>query len=107
MQEIFNFLRENWQVIASVITLIISVVVAIIRKKPVDTIFSAIFKCSLEAVKEAENTGLKGLEKLRYCVGLVEACLKANYPNINPISYYGYIVDVIEDILTTPQKKGE
>lgn len=107
MQEVFDFVLSHYEAILSVVTLIVSIVVFILRKKPVDSIMTAIYLAAVEAINFSEATDLKGVEKLRYCVGMVEASLKRTYPGINPITYYGYIVDVIEGILSTPQKKGD
>lgn len=72
MQEIFNFLKENWQLIAAVITLIVSVVVAIIRKKPVSDIAAeiAIFACY--GIIDAERSGVPGEVKKARCIEYVK-----------------------------------
>lgn len=107
MQDLYNFICAHYEAIISFVLIIISVVVFILRKKPVDSILSSIFISAVQAVVVAETTDLKGLEKLNYAVGLVEANLKQNYPDLKVRSYYGFIVKVIEDILSTPQKKGD
>lgn len=107
MQEIFNFLKENWQLIAAVITLIVSVVVAIIRKKPVSDIAAeiAIFACY--GIIDAERSGVPGEVKKARCIEYVKNRLLNSYPKLDVDKYTHEIDVVIETILTTPQKKGE
>lgn len=107
MQEIFNFLKENWQLIAAVITLIISVVIAIIRKRPVESIYADLYDVAIDACIEAEKSANKGVDKM--CAAVSYACnkLSAIYPGINVNKYMTLIAVLIERILTTPQKKGE
>lgn len=107
MQEIFNFIRENWQVIVSVITLIVSVVIAIVRKKPVTDIYSHILAWTIQAVKIAENTGLKGDEKLDYALGFIVEAFHSYYGKDTKLPCsLAYIENLVEQVLDTPQKKG-
>lgn len=103
MKEIFDFLKENWQLIAAIITLIISVVIALIRKKPVESIYADLYDVAIDACIEAEKSADKGVDKLCKAVGY--ACNKLNtiYPGINANKYMSLIALLIERILTTPQ----
>ena len=105
MQEVFDFVLAHYEAILSVITLIVSVVVLILRKKPADHLNSLIFERAIEGVKLAEKQKLSGDEKLTYAIGYVANCIHVTYPDLKTDLYYGLIRCVIEEILTTPQKK--
>ena len=110
MQEIFNFLKNNWQLIVGVLTFIASVIVAAIRKKPVNDVLSCIYMAAVKAVNSVETIKVNGepvsgKDKLNGALYMVARALEADFPNIQVSKYYSLIVSVIENILTTPQKK--
>lgn len=105
MQEVFNFILSHWETLLSVVMFILSVVVFIIRKKPVSDVQSVIFKGCLDAIKLAECGDKKGKDKLDAALLYVCQYLNSYYPSIDTGKYFNYICSVIEDILSTPQKK--
>lgn len=107
MREIFNFIKENWQIITAVITFIVALVVALIRKKPIVDVYSRLYAWCVVAVNIAEKTSYKGSEKLDFALGIVYKFFEDNYPNVKGAQYENAIKVIIEQILTTPQKKGE
>ena len=109
MQEVFNFILSHYEAILSVLTLIISIVILIIRKKPVLSLNQRIYDLSITAVKEAEKKygGLRGSKKLDFAIDYVVQCLTALYPDLDITRYVAYIEYVIESILSTPHKKED
>ena len=108
MQEIFDFILSHYEAILSVLTLIISVVVLILRKKPVNSVYQCIYELAISAVKAAEaEPNIKGEVKLDFALDYVISCLKDKYPNLDIARYCAYIEYIIELILSTPQKKGD
>lgn len=107
MQEIYKFLIENWHIVVSVLVFIGSLVVAIVRKRPISDITSKLYNLCICAIKLAEDTEYKGDKKLGFAVGLVLHALQSDYPNLKVSNYEELIKSLIESILSTPQKKGE
>lgn len=107
MQEVYRFICAHWETILSILLTIGSVVVFIIRKKPVNGILYELTKVCLTAVNAAELTGLKGLDKLNFAVEIVNKYIITIYPDLDINKYRSTIVSIIENILSTPQKKGE
>ena len=105
MLEIFNFLKVNWQFIAALILIIISFILTLIQKKPVSSINEDIYYLSTVAVQRAEESGLKGSDKLDLAIQFVVNSLKNKYPGIKTDTYIKLIVLIIEEILSTPHKK--
>lgn len=112
MQEIFNFVVQHWQVILSVVLFVASLVVAIVRKKPINSYLAFLFDCCVQSINlveklcKLEAPELKGQDKLDLCVDYVLGCLKEAYPGIEASRYKSIVIKTIENILDTPQKKG-
>ena len=111
MNEIKNILIKYWEPIIGVLCLVLSFILQLIKKKPIKPILEAIYTFAIGAINESEvcglvNPGFKGADKLNRAVASVKAKLLQFYPSINPDVYDGLIKSVIEDLLTTPKKKG-
>lgn len=104
---VWQFIVEYWELLLSAVTLIVSVIVLIVKKRPVTELTTAIYQCCVLAIGEAEKTDYKGDRKLQFAVDLVSTLLKARWPDIDVNKYVNLIVNTIESILSTPQKKGE
>ena len=108
MQEVFDFILSHFESILSVLTLIISVVIFIIRKKPVNGLSDLIqMHCSIGVKLAEKQSDLKGKDKLNYAVNYVNGRLLKLYPDLDVDKYRSYIIYVIEDFLSTPQKKED
>lgn len=108
MQEVFNFVLANWRLVLEVVLLIVSVVIFIVKKKPVNALLEILMSKCLEAVLYVEHLpGIKGEEKLSAAVAFVSDEMLKLYPDIDIMRYKRTIVSFIELILKTPQKKGE
>lgn len=107
MQEIFNFVKNNWQLIVGVLTFIASVVVAAIRKRPISDVCTNLYKWCIEAINLVEASNISsGNSKLNEAIRLVRYAFERLYPGVNFSGTYEKTAEVfIEDILTTPQKK--
>ena len=108
MDVIKEILQNYWKEIISVVLFIASVVIALVRKKPVSDVISYIYEYCIEATKIAESTSksLHNLNKKEYAIEIVKDRLKKVFPNIDSFKYTNLISAFIEDILETPQKKG-
>lgn len=107
MEKILKFCLENYRLILDLLSILIVIVFFIIKKKPVNSILEAIYQCCLLGILESEETGLKGKAKLNYAVDLVNKWLTSRFPKLDFNKYRYLIVNTIEIILSTPQKKGE
>ncbi len=120
MQEISKFLVDNWKLILEVILLIFLVVLFIVKKKPlkvVDSVKTFVIHALPTFIKQAEDykdvfepsRKLSGEEKMQMvlhdCYSLMVDEL--GIPKEDLCLYTSWLHDAIEDILTTPQKKGE
>lgn len=105
MQDLFNFICDHYHTLVDLVILIVSVVIFIIRKKPVNGLSDIIQAQCSTAIKLAEQqNGLKGEQKLSFAVNYVKDHLLRLYPNLDVERYKSYIMYVIEDYLSTPQK---
>lgn len=107
MQEVFNFLVAHWEAILGVISLILSVVIFAIKKRPLNDVFTDIVTWSVYGILDAEISHLPGEAKLLRATNYVLNCLKNKYPGINCDDYRKAVITTIEYILSTPQKKGD
>lgn len=103
-----NFILEHWDVIVSLLMVIASVVLALIKKKPVlnemDNILLKVLDKLPEWINSAET--LKGADvKKSIVLESVKKYVSNEFSVILPQSYIDFIGSKIEDILSTPQKK--
>ena len=107
LDTIKNFILDNWQLIVAVIVFVLSFILQLIKKKPVTSLSSQIYAAVIAAVNKTENDGVLGSQsKLAYATTLVVDYLKSIYPDLDFKPYLDLIRLIIEDILSTPQKKG-
>lgn len=109
---IWNFIKDNWKLILEIVVLIVSVVMFIVRKKPVkvvDTIKQSICTWLPGIVSAAEGSGLKGQDKLKYAIDLLYNVFVSDYLTRDEFDnkYLSFVTSQIEAILATPQKKGD
>lgn len=110
MEFIKNLLINNWPLLVSVVIFILSFILQLLKKKPISSILDDIYRLAIIAVKEVEvfsmvDPNCKGQVKLDMAIEYVLKWLNALYPDLNVNSYVGNAKNIIEDILTTPQKK--
>ena len=108
-----EFLKENWKLILEIVVLLASVIFFVVKKKPlklVDGVKSRIVKFLPAIIKcvEKDSKG-KGAEKMAEALSMVHILLYEDFDmNEEDVSQYDqFVIDRIEDILSTPQKKGE
>lgn len=114
MNDIIHILKNNWELIVSVLLFILSFILQLIKKKPVkviDTVKQIILSYAPMAIRLAEQMyGLDhGDEKFKYAYQVIcdaVGQIVGIQPRKVPDMYDAYIKDVIEDVLNTPQKKG-
>ena len=103
-----QFLLDNWQSLLSVILVILSFVLALIRKKPsineLDNILVEVLEKLPEWINSAET--LKGAEvKKALVLESVKKYVKEKFSLNLSSSVLASIDSMIESILSTPQKK--
>lgn len=106
MSAIFDWLLNHYNIVVSIVSMIVAIVVFIVKKKPITSIYADLYEVSLDACIEAEKTAYKGSEKLNWAITYACSKLKAIYPEIRPDKYMTLIGFIIERILCTPHKKG-
>ena len=101
-----NFLNEYWKVILDLVVLMATIILWIIRKKPVkvvDTLKEIVVRLLPWCINSAESAP-KG-EKLGVSLALLEEALKDMGYELTP-ELKEFASEQVEIILSTPQKKG-
>ena len=110
MDQVINFIKENWRLILEVVTAIVALVLFIVRKKPtkvLDTVKECIVRLLPYVITEAEKTDKKGEDKMVFALQTLYSLLKEfGYEEVYD-QYRDFAREQIELILSTPQKKGE
>lgn len=105
-----QFFVNYWREILSAVALIVSIVLWIVRKKPVkvvDTIKEVIIRLLPALINGAEATGLTGKEKLKLVLdSLSKILIDFGYGDDVVNQYLPFAKEQVEVILSTPQKKG-
>lgn len=112
MEKVIAFVLENWKLIAFVLCLIAELVVFLVRKKPikvVDSVKEEIFGLLVAAIGSAEEVFGQGhgVEKKELVLKAVKNHLEITHPEIDFANYEKLASEMVEFILSTPQKKGE
>lgn len=119
-----EFLEKYWQVIAALLSVVASIVIWCLKKKPVlnqmDTILLAVFENLTQIINQVELLKCKPVEtelgtagvvtissedKKSLALYAVKEFVKKQFSVNLPDSYISLIGKWIEDILSTPQKK--
>ena len=110
LNNILEFIKTYYQFIAlgfSVLIFVLDVLILGIRnRQPLMTIYSKIREWLPSVVKAAEETCMKGEDKLSFAVDMIKGYLVKAFPKVDPDKYTRVIVELVEELLTTPQKKG-
>lgn len=103
---LFEFIKNHYELIGAIVVLIFSIVMFILKKRPVDSLSQVIYDYAIKAINLVEASGTVGSsEKLAFALKLVHTFLEETYPGIKVSSYDAFIVKAIEEILSTPHKK--
>lgn len=107
-----DFLLTYWKLITLVILVVINIVISLIRRpKVIDTIIDTINSYVPIAINDAEKAigSGNGSSKLNYAVNNVISYLDFRFNLGSNVleRYKKYIIVAIENVLSTPQKKGE
>lgn len=114
MDEILNYLKDNYINLIVIFLTIASLVVSMFRKKAKVTISAEdvkdVYFSLPDYINLAESTGLSGAEKLNYVIdqALCHLCEKYGLesPSLISSSTITFIKWLVEKILSTPTKKG-
>ena len=106
---ILEFLNSYWREILEVVVLLTTIILWIIRKKPVkvvDTLKEVIVRVLPALINSAELSGLSGPDKLSLVVNNLAIVLKdLGYGDDLISQYLPFAKEQVELILSTPQKK--
>lgn len=107
-----DFFKNYWQVVLDAILVIISIILFVKKKKPIeviDTLKQLMTTWLPGVITSAEKSGLKGQDKLNYCINALYEVFVKDYLSYSDFlkRYRDYLVNQIEAILSTPQKKGD
>lgn len=105
MKDVLNWCILHYRLLIDAVCILIVVIVAIFKRRPVNSIITCIYLLAVDAIKIAENSGLKGQAKLKEAISYIREHLKNDFPGIDFNRYYFIAEKAIEEILTTPQKK--
>ena len=109
MQHFVRFLVDNWYILLEIFLLLLSVVFFILKKptnKVVSGLFENLYNWCIDGIKQAEIHGDTSSHKLFLACQYVLQLIRANYPDLKAEKYEFIIQSLIENILSTPTKKG-
>lgn len=111
MNEVLEFCKNHWQLLVTIGLNLISILILLIKKKvKIVDYLTGLLSILPSYINEAENTGKSGSEKYALvfskCINyLVEVTGKTSE---KVIWQYSKAIDTsIENILSTPEKKGD
>ena len=105
-----QFLQTYWFELALIILTVVSTVVAIIRKKPSKSeaeIKNLIAELVPGFINLAEATAVCGKTKLMFVIDSIMKRIKCYVSSKDEQYWITYISEQVENILSTPQKKGK
>ena len=115
-----NFIKAYWREILEVFAILMSIVICCIKKKPiklVNSVKAQLIEALPEVINRVENykdimeptRKLSGDEKLRLALNICHSFMvdDLHIPEDDLCLYTAWLVEHIEAILSTPQKKGE
>lgn len=104
-----EFLKANYIWIIEFSLTLISFIVLLLKKKIklTDSAFQDVFKKIPGWIVDAEKTGISGNEKLLYVLNFALQYLESKYGDFvwNDKAIKECLIDFIESVLETPQKK--
>lgn len=103
-----NFINENWKLLLEALILIASVVVFIVRKKPVkviDTVKETVIRLLPYAITQAEASDKKGDDKKQFALDILSNLLREIALELTP-ELRDFAGEQLEILLSLPQKKG-
>lgn len=113
--KLVEFLTNYWPYISCGILILLDVLVMIIKKKPSskDVLMEAVRKCYLKlpfAIQDAEEKCDSGTAKKEYVLeellSFIEAYCKRELNNAELRMFFNSFSYLIEEVLSTPTKKG-
>lgn len=108
-----EFLVQNWYYLALILIALCNMILLIFKKlkiTQVDNIFTKLLEVLPIMIRKAEETGLDGKTKLSFVLDLALDWLK-DYTGKERVElrseYYDRLISCVENILSTPEKKGD
>lgn len=110
MEKISQFIVEYWREIASLVALVITVIIALIRKTPkvnlsdeIEKDIASILPVFINGVEEPGN----GQRKKQLVLDMVAKYVKKKFGVEISKTIVSYTENLLEGVLSTPQKKGD
>lgn len=112
MNEIIDFIINNWQTAVVVLfSFLFFILQVLFKKKPIlfyDSVKTTILQFAAAVVNKVENQGFtNSSDKLNSAIAYLYSITSSNLTFEEWCKLYkDYAIKVIEDVLSTPQKKG-
>lgn len=112
MKEVLEFIKANWQLIVAALVFILSFILQLFKKKPINNIFQSLFEACLYGLSLAEKEypvgthGKYSLEKMETALDHAASYLYLQYPDVDFDYFDKTCRTIIEAVLSTPQKGG-
>lgn len=106
----FEFIKNHYELIAAVVLVLVSIILTIIKKKPVlnkiDEVKAYILEALPGIIKEVECPG-HGIDKKLLVLNSIKLLIATKYNFYDFESLKMFVSEAIENILSTPTKKEE
>lgn len=110
MKEVINFCVAHYELIISAVLCLISVVIQLLKKRSttntIDTIKKDVLLVLPSLINSVEIDG-HGTSKKQAVLDALEKLIKKRYKLDDVNFLHDFISDALEDILSTPTKKGD
>ena len=111
---ILDFILDNWYYILSILILLLSFIISIVRKRAnsnlVDSVKSSLLELLPSFISLAEVSEVPGEDKKNFVINLaldrISSLLGCKLSDVDKSYWVSFITSSLESILSTPQKKS-
>ena len=111
---ILDFIRDNWYYLLSILILLLSFIISIVRKRAnsnlVDSVKSSLLELLPSFISLAEISEVPGEDKKNFVINLaldrISSLLGCKLSDADSSYWVSFISSSLESILSTPQKKS-
>ncbi len=111
---ILDFILDNWYYLLSILILLLSFIISIVRKRAnsnlVDSVKSSLLELLPSFISLAEVSEVPGEDKKNFVINLaldrISSLMGCNLSDTDRAYWVSFITSSLESILSTPQKKS-
>lgn len=111
---IFDFICNNWYYLLSILILLLSFIISLVRKRAnsnlIDSVKSSLLELLPSFISLAEVSEVPGEDKKTFVINLaldrISSLLGCNLSDTDRAYWVSFISSSLESILSTPQKKS-